>query len=359
MTQNSTRSYFADYIRVLATLAVIVLHSSGDVLYSFAKENFIFNYWWTANVFDGGTRWCVPIFVMLSGMLLLRPRRTESIKAFLTQRTTRVMIPYFFWCFVYLCYVYRGNIRDWKQPNWAEVWDLFLFKETYYHLWFVPMILGLYFLTPILRVLIKHCTRFEIEYFLTFWMITNIFGSYFPNFFLVRYIGWLAYVGYFILGDYINTYTFDSRTRKWIFIAGLIGQIVTIAGTWQSSAWFGYFSDQFYLYLSVNVTATSIAIFTWGKYYDWNRFVVRFPNLHNAVLYFSEISFGVYLIHVLFLDCFKNAYIFDIKIYYDVFFNHWIHPMFGIPLLALSVTLMSILSISIIKKIPILNKISL
>ncbi len=359
MSESSSRNYFADYIRVFATMAVILLHCSGDLLYSFGTSDFKFSYWWAGNIYDSATRWCVPVFVMLSGALLLRPAKQEDIGFFLSRRMMRVMIPYLFWCVIYLLYTYRGNIRDWREPYWAEMRDLVFFKEVYYHLWFVPMILGLYLLTPIYRVFVRHATRFEVEYFLTVWFAVNIIGEHFPGFFITRYIGWLAYSGYFLMGNYLMTYTLTKSTRRWIYILGIIGLLITTLGTWQMSAWFGKFSDRLYLYLCANVMATALAVFVWFLYYDWAGFAARNPRFHQFVKYLSSISFGVYLIHVLLMDCFKNAYFWGIKIHTAEFMNHAVHPFVAVPLFFVTIFILSIILISILKKIPFINKIIL
>ena len=357
MSETTKRDLFADYVRVIATFAVILLHSSGDLLYSFGKPYYQFDFWMTGNVFDSATRWSVPVFAMLSGALLLRPKYTESIGNFLQRRMLRVFIPYLFWSVIYTLYMYRYNIRDWQTPHWPDVWNKILFDEVYYHLWFVPMILGLYFVTPIFRVLVRHATRFEIEYFITLWFVTSIISAHFPDFFMVRYMGWFAYTGYFLLGDYIVTYPFSLRVRQWIYALGIAGLALTIFGTWLGSEYFGYFFDRLYIYLSINVVLTSVAVFTYLKYVNWAAFATRFPRINHIVLYLSGISFGIYLCHVVIMDCLKNGYIWSIKIYTTSFMNHDLHPIVCVPLFCLVVVFMSILLINVLIKIPFIKKI--
>jgi surface polysaccharide O-acyltransferase-like enzyme len=87
---------FADYMRVLATLSVILLHCAGDYLYQFKLGEMDVTRWWICNIYDSSVRWCVPVFVMLSGVLLLRPKKVESIPDFLKKRMMRVFIPFLF-----------------------------------------------------------------------------------------------------------------------------------------------------------------------------------------------------------------------------------------------------------------------
>lgn len=68
MNKNSIhRVYYLDILRVLACIAVIMIHASGDyVLDNFGSSNFMIG-----NVLDSLSRIGVPIFVMISGSLLL------------------------------------------------------------------------------------------------------------------------------------------------------------------------------------------------------------------------------------------------------------------------------------------------
>ena len=64
-----------DLLRVIAILGVIWLHVSGEVVT--ASPNPGDEEWWVGNVADAFSRWCVPLFVMASGALLL-PQRADD-----------------------------------------------------------------------------------------------------------------------------------------------------------------------------------------------------------------------------------------------------------------------------------------
>lgn len=354
---SNTKFLYADYVRVIATLAMILLHSAGDLLYTFDEKNWADSYWWTGNLYDSAVRWCVPVFVMLSGSLLLSPTKEESIGDFLSKRMLRVAIPFLFWSAVYLAYDFRGFIRDHKMPWWPDVWHQFLFKDVYFHLWFIPMILGLYFLTPTFRVFLKAAKRVDIEYFLVFWFYVSVLQVNFSQFFLVKYIGWLAYIGYFMLGYYIKNYTIKSKYL--LYGAAWVSLIVTIFGTWFLSLYYHGFNHEtaiFYLYLSPNVIFMGAALFMYWKDYDWASFAIRFPNIDRFVHWFSGLSFGVYLVHALILDVFKNGYLFGITLSSSRFFNIEGHPYWCVPLFVIVTTGLSLALIWLMTRVPGLKK---
>jgi surface polysaccharide O-acyltransferase-like enzyme len=352
-----TKLLYADYVRVIATLAMILLHGAGDLLYTFDKNNMYDSKWWAGNLYDSAVRWCVPVFIMLSGSLLLSPSKEESIGDFLKKRMLRVAIPFLFWSAIYLAYDYRGYIRDHKMPWWPDVWHQFLFKDVYFHLWFVPMILGLYFLTPTFRVFIKAAKRVDIEYFLVFWFYVSVLQVSFSQFFLIKYIGWLAYIGYFVMGHYIKTY--DIKRKKLLYLTAWLSLFLTIFGTWYLTLYFnGFHHDTaiFYLYLSPNVIFMGSAIFLYLKEYDWTNFNERNPRFHRFIEWFSSLSFGTYLIHALLLDVFKNGYLFGITLSSTNFFGIEGHPFWCVPMYVIIVTTLSLGLIWVLTKVPGLKK---
>ena len=72
------RVIYFDFLRVLATFAVIVLHLSAQ---HWADTDVFSNAWLAFNLYGGIVRWSVPIFVMISGALFLW--REVSISAIL------------------------------------------------------------------------------------------------------------------------------------------------------------------------------------------------------------------------------------------------------------------------------------
>ncbi|MEY4903841.1 MAG: hypothetical protein RLZZ292_1656 [Bacteroidota bacterium] len=351
---NTPKLLFPDYIRVAATLAMLMLHCSGDVLYQFLQPGWRVDHWWVGNVLDGATRWCVPVFVMLSGALLLPNPKNEEIGTFLSKRLGRVVIPYIFWIAVYMCYTYRYSIIGWKPVWMPGVWGEIFFGVIYYHLWFVPMIVGLYLMTPTFRIVVKHGTRADIEYFITFWFCLVTISLHFNQFIIVKYIGWMAYIGFFVMGHYITQYRMEGH--KWIYRLGWASVVFTIVATYLLSRWYSEkFDEAWYLYLTPNCIFVSFALFLWFKEQNWQILVEKFPRFHRLILWFSSMSYGVYLGHILILDCLKNGY-FGFWATSTHFFWWDLHPIIAIPLVFLTTVILTSVLITALSKIPVLGK---
>ena len=62
------RQYHLDYLRVFASISIILLHVVAQDWYSFEVTSTAWNFY---NMCNGATRWGVPVFVMISGALFL------------------------------------------------------------------------------------------------------------------------------------------------------------------------------------------------------------------------------------------------------------------------------------------------
>lgn len=112
----------------------------------------------------------VPLFVMLSGALLLQPAKVEEpIKVFLKKRLSRIGLAFFFWSAIYFVWGYYVNNT---QLTLNSVTQMLLSDGAYYQFWFIYLIVGLYLITPILRVIVAYANQKIIRYFIILWFIT-------------------------------------------------------------------------------------------------------------------------------------------------------------------------------------------
>jgi surface polysaccharide O-acyltransferase-like enzyme len=348
------RQLYPNYIRAAAAFGVVQMHSIGEYLYRFNPEDPLNANWMTADVFYSFLRWCTPFFVMLSGSFMLSPGRDEPIGAFLKKRVSRVMIPFAFWVLVYLLYGYRGELYFGNYPTAGQVLYRVFFEDTYYQLWFIPMIVGMYFLTPMLRLYVRQATQKDLEYFLVLSFIITTLQLYLPKLVFIKFIGWLGYVGFYILGYYLITYRVPYRKLLVALALALIP--VSAYLTWWATVRDGSYYQTFFIYHSPNVVLLCIALFTFLRYFDWAAFAIRFPRVNRTVEHFSKVSFGVYFIHIIILDVLKNGYIFNVRVTPELFFNLPVMPWFGTVLQATVIAALSAWSVTWLVKIPFLRK---
>ncbi|WP_180128945.1 acyltransferase [Rhodoferax sp. BLA1] len=336
------RILWADACRVWAIFGVLLIHSSGEVFYSYGKIPI--GYWLSANLLDSLARVAVPLFVMISGSLLLNSPDIYSISLFnISRRVGKVLLPLVVWSMVYLWWVDSNTPAKIIDPS--EWLQKFLSQPVMYHLWFAYMIVGLYVLLPIFQVIFKACEsshQFQ-RYFLAVWMIINCLSIYVPMPFTspMQISMVFGYGGYFILGGLLSsTRWINVALFKWATLY-LTGVLATFLITWIRTKSTGIPDELAYAYFSPNVLFASIGAFMMIR-------KIQFSNELGS--YFlkmlSDASFFVYFVHVLLLEFLRYG-TFGLQIS-----TSEIHPAISIPILALAVFIFSLAGAVVFRMIP-------
>ena len=99
--QNGVSAIPVDLIRVIAIVGVILLHANNDLTSQLASFHIL--RWWMVDIYQCVGRMGVPLFLMLSGALLLTPsKKDETLSYFFKKRLTRIGLPFIFWSTIYL-----------------------------------------------------------------------------------------------------------------------------------------------------------------------------------------------------------------------------------------------------------------
>ena len=80
-----------DMLRIIATLSVIALHSAANYWYTLPVNT---SGWFYSNLFIALNRFCVPIFVMISGALFLSPSREVKPERLLKHNVLHLLCVY-------------------------------------------------------------------------------------------------------------------------------------------------------------------------------------------------------------------------------------------------------------------------
>jgi surface polysaccharide O-acyltransferase-like enzyme len=328
----------------MAIVAVITIHVCAYAISTeIDKQGNVNANWWTANLYESFCRFCVPVFVMVSGALLL-PQKI-NLAAFLKKRMRRILIPFIFWELIYLAYNLLLKIRDEKNII-SHNWMSWLYGQITQcpapHLWYVYMIIGIYLFIPILQPWIQAASNKAILYFLGIWLIAlalqqiHLLQANVPL--DLRYFS--GYIGYLILGYYIfERLQITSGIKLMAIILLIAGFAATVLGTYMLTKAKHNFAGDFYNYLTINVFALTLG------------FVIRVKELHftydNGIVIkirnsISKFSYGIYLSHPLIIVVMAHF-----KINYKV-----VNPIIGIPLNTIICFAISCLLIYSLSKLP-------
>ena len=106
LNQLSGRAVYVDLIRTVAMVGVILLHAAGQWIITSQEMNQLnpleITRWAVVDIYQTLGVIAVPLFLMLTGALLLQPeKKNESLSVFFKKRWARIGLPFFFWAAVY------------------------------------------------------------------------------------------------------------------------------------------------------------------------------------------------------------------------------------------------------------------
>ena len=301
-----------NYLRVAACIAIIVLHATYACGYQFQNSISLFNYSAISAV-TNCMMWAVPCFIMITGALLLDPSREISIKKIYRKYLLRVFRALVIFVMVYRFFdmmispsgiTGRGVIQGIAQIFTGTSWK---------PLWYLYMLIGLYLLLPIYRKIAQACSELELKYFLGIYFI---FLSIFPvlSGFGI-YINFTIHIAsiypfYLFLGYAIRKQLIKLNQKMCVLLV-VVCTILIVSFT--SLRWINNIKSltALWTYSSPVVIVASCAVFN-----IFLNIKNKAPDaLHRFLLEFDSCSFGIYLIHIIFIKAFTQVLGFNPYIY--------------------------------------------
>lgn len=221
---DKKRMIHYDLLRILAAFSVVMLHSAAQFWYTldiYSKE------WLVANSYDAVFRFGVPVFVMISGALFLSSDYQLNIRRLYRHNILRFLIIYIVWSCAYGlrdCIVLGILSADWK----IIVREMLSGR---YHLWFLPMLIGIYLLLPVLKSWVEHTEKNNLQYFIGLFVVFQIGSETLRALTVTDELHYVldimdielacSYIGYFVLGYYLAYYQISEKWRRGIYICML------------------------------------------------------------------------------------------------------------------------------------------
>ena len=318
-----------DVVRLVAMFTVVCCHCTDPFnFYPGTSPDIVDIKFWGA-VYGAALRPCVPLFVMITGALLLPVRGDAS--AFYKKRIPRVFFPFLIWSVIYnlfpwitgLLGVEPKVILDFFPYSGEEVMRQSLAVSLGYiaempfnfslldvHMWYIYLLIGLYLYLPIFSAWVEKASERAKLWFLAAWGVTLLLPYYTE--FAAPYLwgtcswnsfGMLYYFagfnGYLLLGHYLRNHNWTGRQLCGIGIPMFaIGYAVTFLGFRRMTS-LPDFTDEmlelFFTYCSLNVVMMTIPVFMLCK-----RANFRSERIKKALANLTLCGFGVYMIHYFF-----------------------------------------------------------
>ena len=347
------RKLHIDLLRIVACISVLMLHSASQYWYEAPTTGAT---WLICNAYDAVSRFGVPVFVMISGMLFLSKEGEIRIASLYRNNILRLTLAYVLWSVIYGLW----DCREWMGAEGVTLRDyaaeLILGR---YHLWFLPMMIGIYMLLPLLKRLVESCDKKLLEYFLILFFVLQIGRGTLaiveiPT--LAKVIVELldvelvcSYVGYFVLGYYLERYPLSGNRKRFVCVMAPVSALLAVAVSSGVSIWYGEPRAEAFDSYSVFTFLISVALFVFFREkvsrINWNK------TARGLIKELSANTFGVYLLHLLMME-FLQVHGIDSM--------HWlfmpIPNMIAIPMLVLICYLACNVVISVARRIPFVGK---
>jgi surface polysaccharide O-acyltransferase-like enzyme len=345
-----------DLIRTVAIILVILLHAANE-----PNPNLLLmspqgvQLWWTSDIYESLAITCVPLFIMLTGALLLQPSKAEEpIRVFFKKRWNRIGIPILFWAVAYFAWRFFVNGETLTLNSILQG----MLAGPYFHFWFLYLLVGLYLLTPIIRVIVAHANWKIIKYFLFIWFVGTslipIFTLYVDispqtTWFRQNVFVLTGLVGYFILGAYVTKLRIRSSILSTAFI---LSSIWTVIGTYLVIGTIGEHYSQFFLDdSSFSVIISSVVLFFILASIPNQIVENRFPHANRVLKLISQNTLPIYLFNIMVIETFQRGYLgFKLSV-------TTLNPIIEIPLLTIVTLLICVAIIAALKKIPYVKRI--
>jgi surface polysaccharide O-acyltransferase-like enzyme len=343
-----------DLIRTFGIILVVLLHASNEYYTTIMQTSLESPvYWWSSTIYKSFALPCVPLFVILSGALLLQPSKTnEPIRVFLKKRFNRIGLAFMFWSAIYLVWAFLVSQTPVTFDNIVEGTLYSLFSGSYYHFWFLYLIAGLYLLTPILRKIVSVKDPKILKYLILLWFVDvavvpliQMITGYSLND-TVFVVG--GFIGYFVLGIYLQRVKVSSSILRVLFFLSFI---FTIVSTWFMHFHFDSIGQNYFFfgYLSVNVILASVTMFMLLSKLpvNWSRNI--HPLVNRVVHAIGKNTLPIYMFHLIVMETLQRGYL-GFKLSLTV-----MNPVIGIPVMTVVTLLITFGLILFMKKVPVLR----
>ena len=336
MIQNSisdNRIVWLDVIRCVAMIMVIGVHCI-DPFYISPTMRAIPEYTHWAAIYGSLLRPSVPLFVMMTGLLLL-PVKKQPLGKFYKKRIYRVLFPFLIWSVLYsmfpwvtgvlglpkeiigdfFCYT-QGQESQSLIDSLKDVAMIpFNFSHKENHMWYIYLLIGLYLYMPFFSAWIENADRKTKRAFLLIWIISlfipylkeyvanclfersgYVFGTDTWNEFGLFYY-FAGFNGYLLLGHYVKKGNDLSLIKTFILFILMfaVGYYITYTGfstTASNPNATETEMELFFTFCSPNVLLMTLATFLLLQ-----KVVITNSTVIKVLANMTQCGFGIYMVH--------------------------------------------------------------
>jgi Uncharacterized protein conserved in bacteria len=295
-----SRRVIYDYIRVFACIGIICLHATGD------RADL------TGIIFETFSRISLPLFALLSGVLILGGDKTKSYIKYYYKRFVRIVIPYLVYGIVYTGWVKEGYIIpdtitiDRLLNAVRKIPDAIvsnLREYQFFHLWYMLMIIGFYVVAPFIRKGLTAFDRNDLK-----WLMIVMLGAYTAADYLPLFginIGitnffpdWMIY---FLAG-----YILSKIEKKSMYVVFVIAGIFSVLGMFWMKMYHGDIPVNNFYDLAPHMMLATCGFYSLMMLVE--PYITRIGPVNWIIMKLSKYTFSIYMIHGEILFIYMNIH---------------------------------------------------
>lgn len=327
--QKNQHIVWLDVVRFIAMFTVVCCHCTDPFnFYPGTAPNIGEIKLWGA-IYGSVLRPCVPLFVMITGALLLPVRSDAS--TFYKKRIPRVFYPFLIWSVLYNLFPWITGLlglnpqiildffpyagEEVMQQSFSVSLEYILmipfnFSILAVHMWYIYLLIGLYLYLPVFSAWVEKASERAKLMFLLAWGVTLLLPYYYQ--FVSNYLwgtcswnsfgmlyAFAGFNGYLLLGHYLKNLEWSLKKTLAIGIPMFaVGYAVTFLGFRHITALPEYTDEMlelFFTYCSLNVVMMTIPVFMLAK-----KVKVNSERMKKALANLTVCGFGIYMIHYFF-----------------------------------------------------------
>ena len=327
--QKNQHIVWLDVVRFIPMFTVVCCHCTDPFnFYPGTAPNIGEIKLWGA-IYGSVLRPCVPLFVMITGALLLPVRGDAS--TFYKKRIPRVFYPFLIWSVLYNLFPWITGLlglnpqiildffpyagEEVMQQSFSVSLEYILmipfnFSILAVHMWYIYLLIGLYLYLPVFSAWVEKASERAKLMFLLAWGVTLLLPYYYQ--FVSNYLwgtcswnsfgmlyAFAGFNGYLLLGHYLKNLEWSLKKTLAIGIPMFAaGYAVTFLGFRHITALPEYTDEMlelFFTYCSLNVVMMTIPVFMLAK-----KVKVNSERMKKALANLTVCGFGIYMIHYFF-----------------------------------------------------------
>lgn len=280
----------------MAIIGVLLIHVSAG---GFSRPAGSFE-WFSTLFWSSVSRASVPIFLMLTGALMLDPERLLTLRQLWRRKIPRLLAALLAWALIYQLWqmaFYDGGLTAAGVKNAVKQVLAFHHQN---HLYYLHIALLVYALLPVTRIIAAHADRRTLEYLLALWAVLGIIYPTVKTVWPLTLLAGIptqyglnltyAGVGYGLLGWYLRQYAVSPG--RWALTAAA-GFGIVFCGTAALSLRDGQLNQTLLEGASPGVALLAAGVCGWA--FSALGDTPSPPGLRTL----SQSSFSVYLVHLL------------------------------------------------------------